>query len=374
VSLNEVGGDPRHFGTGAQAFHELNAARRATWPGGLAATSTHDTKRSEDVRVRISVLSESPREWRALIARWARTNRRLKREVDGEPAPDRNDELLLYQTLLGTFPEPAPRPGCEVWKAYAARVTAYLQKALREAKTRTSWTNVNAEYEDAATHFAEGVLASGEFLESFSPFARRVAAAGRYAALSQVALKLASPGPCDVYQGCELWDLSLVDPDNRRPVDFELRRKLLDELRRRVAEGPRERAALAREVSAPAALPDGRAKLLLLREGLRLRRDAPDLFLVGDYVPLAAEGAHGDHVVAFARRDGRRAVVCVAPRRVLPLADGFAWDGRLALPQGFPRDWRDVVTGARRRADGGLGLAELFDGFPVALLVDAPQG
>jgi (1->4)-alpha-D-glucan 1-alpha-D-glucosylmutase len=373
VSLNEVGGEPRHFGTSLAAFHELNRERRATWPGGLAATSTHDTKRSEDVRVRISALTEAPREWRALLARWARQNRRLKPDVDGDPAPDRNDEILLYQTLVGTFPEPWPRPGSDAWKEYAGRVSAYMQKAMREAKSRTSWTNVNAEYEGAVQRFTEELLASPEFAESFAPFARRVAAAGRIASLAQVAVKLASPGPCDVYQGCELWDLSLVDPDNRRPVDFEARRKLLDALRRGVAEGPRERAALAREVSRPAALADGRAKLLLLREGLRLRRELPDLFLAGDYLPLAVEGPHGDAVVAFARREGKRALVCVAPRRVLPIADGaFAWEGRVALPAGFPRELRDVVTGARRRSDA-LALADLFDGFPVALLVDAPQ-
>jgi (1->4)-alpha-D-glucan 1-alpha-D-glucosylmutase len=374
VSLNEVGGDPRLFGTSVRAFHELNAGRRARWPGGLAATSTHDTKRSEDVRVRIAALSEVPREWRALLARWARQNRRLKREVDGDAAPDRNDELLIYQTLVGTFPEPAPKAGSEAFRAYADRVTTYLTKALREAKVHTSWTNLNSEYEGAVTRFAEELLASAEFMESFAPFARRVAAAARISSLAQVALKLASPGPCDVYQGCELWDLSLVDPDNRRPVDWDRRRKLLDELRRRVAEGPRERAALARESSRD--LSDGRAKLLLLREGLRLRRDVPDLFLAGEYVPLAAEGPQAERVVAFARRHGRRALVCVVPRLVLSVMNGgaTAWDGRVALPPGFPRDLRDVVTGARRRADVPLPLADLFEGFPVALLVDAPQG
>jgi len=377
VSLNEVGGDPREFGTAPQAFHELNARRLERWPGSLAATSTHDTKRSEDVRVRIAALTEAPRDWRALLARWARQNRRFRAEVDGEPAPDRNDEILLYQTLVGTFPEPAPKPDTDAWRTYAGRVTSYMQKAIREAKVHTSWTNVDAEYEEAVRRFVEGILASPEFMESFAPFARRIAAAGRLSSLAQVALKLASPGPCDVYQGSELWDLSLVDPDNRRPVDFACRAKLLDELRRRVAEGPSERAALAREVSQPDALLDGRAKLLLLREGLRLRRDDPDLFLRGDYVPLAAEGAHADRVVAFARRLDRRALVCVVPRRALGILDqagGAPWEGRVALPQGFPRDLLDAVTGARRRQGGQLDLADLFGGFPVALLATVREG
>ncbi len=372
LSLNEVGGDPREFGTSVQAFHELNRARLAQWPGSLAATSTHDTKRSEDVRVRIAALTEVPREWRSLLARWGRTNRRFRSEVDGEAAPDRNDEVLLYQTLVGTYPDPAPKPGSEAWRCYAGRITAYMQKALREAKVHTSWTNVHVEYEQAVTRFAESILAAPEFMEGFAPLARRIAAAGRLSSLSQVALKLASPGPCDVYQGCEVWDLSLVDPDNRRPVDFALRARLLDELRRRVADGPVERAALAREVSRPDALPDGRAKLLLLREGLRLRRDRPDLFLRGEYLPLAAEGPQADRLVAFARRQDDAALLCVAPRLTLGLeanAGGRpSWEGHLALPRGLRREYRNVVTGARHGGDR-LVLDDLLAGFPVALLL-----
>ena len=291
ASLNEVGGEPHQFGTSVEAFHRLNAARLERWPGSLAATSTHDTKRSEDVRARLAALSEVSREWRAHLARWARQNRRLRTDADGEPVPDRNDELLLYQTLVGTFPEPEPAPGSDGWRAWLGRVVAYLEKAVREAKVHTSWTHVDTEYEGALARFAEGVLASAEFLESFLPFARRVAAAGRVSGLSQVALKLASPGPCDVYQGCELWDLSLVDPDNRRPVDYTLRASLLEGLRARLAGGPAARAALAREVAAPAALRDGRAKLLLLSEGLRLRRELPDLFLGGSYLAARGRGA-----------------------------------------------------------------------------------
>ena len=290
----------------------------------------------------------------------------------------RKPRLLLSQTLLGTMPDPPPKPGSDAWRAWGARVDAYMQKAMREAKVRTSWTGVDAEYEAATARFAAGVLASPDFLGSFVPFARRVAAAGRLSSLSLTVLKLASPGPCDVYQGCELWDLSLVDPDNRRPVDFELRWRVVDALRRRLAEGPAERAALAREVSRAEALPDGRAKLLLLREGLRLRRARPELFLEGDYQPLAAEGRHADRVVAFARRHGKGALVCVAPRLTLGLLDAAAggaipWEGRLALPPGFPRDLKDVVTGARRTGPS-LELADLFGSFPVALLVTSePQ-
>jgi (1->4)-alpha-D-glucan 1-alpha-D-glucosylmutase len=371
VSLNEVGGEPGEFGTSVRAFHELNASRRERWPGSLAATSTHDAKRSEDVRARVAALSEVPREWRALTARWHRQARQFKTDVEGEPAPDLNDEYLLYQTLVGSYPDPPPRPGTDEARCYLARVTAYVQKALREAKVHTSWTNVDADYEQAMTRFVEGVFASPELLESFLPFVRRVAAAGRLSSLSQVALKLASPGPCDIYQGCELWDLSLVDPDNRRPVDFALRARLLEELARRADGEPAARVALAREVSQPEAMRDGRAKLLLLRQGLRLRRERPELFLEGAYQPLAAEGAHADRVVSFVRRRGDEVLLCVAPRLVLGLleaAGGVAprWEGAIALPAGFP-GLTDVVTGARHEG-GALALADLFADFPVALL------
>ncbi len=376
VSLNEVGGDPREFGTTVEAFHRLNALRRDTWPGGLSATSTHDAKRSEDVRARIAAVSEVPREWRGLLARWARQNRRFLSDLEGEPAPDRNDELLLYQTLVGTFPDSPPKPGTEEFQAYAGRIKGYMQKAVREAKVHTSWTNVDATYEEAVSRFTESVLTSPEFLESFMPFARRAAAAGRISSLAQVALKAASPGVCDVYQGCELWDLSLVDPDNRRPVDFGPRRRLLDGIRRRVAEGPAERLALAREVSRPAALADGRAKLLLLREGLRLRRDDRDLFLRGEYLPLVADGRHADRLVAFARRLPGRAALCVAPRLTLGLLDSarqgrIAWEARIALPQGLPQAWVDVVTGEERTGQV-LEVGDLLGDFPVALLTAKP--
>ncbi len=354
ASLNEVGGEPDHFGTSVEAFHRLNASRLERWPGSLAATSTHDTKRSEDVRVRIAALSEAPREWRAHLARWSRLNRRFRTEVDFEASPDRNDELLLYQTLVGTLPEPVPKPGTDGWRAYAGRVVPYLEKAVREAKIHTSWTNVDKEYEGATARFAEGVLASSEFLESFVPLARRIAAAGRVSSLAQVALKLASPGPCDVYQGCELWDLSLVDPDNRRPVDFELRARLLEELEARLGAGGEARAALARELASPDGLRDGRAKLLLLRAGLVKRRALPELFLRGSYLPLKVEGAMADRVVAFARVHEGRVLLCAVPRLPLGILDAAAargsepgWEGELALPKELPSSYE----GSRHRGE-----------------------
>ncbi len=370
VSLNEVGGDPREFGTSPAAFHALNRHRLESWPGSLNATSTHDTKRSEDVRVRIAAISEVPDEWRGLLATCARANRRLRGQVDGDVAPDRNDELLLYQTLVGSWPD-GDGPAAPGWAEYVERIAAYMEKAIREAKVHTSWTNVNADYEAATRRFVEEVLASPAFLEAFVPFARRIAAAGRISSLAQVALKCAAPGVCDVYQGCELWDLSLVDPDNRRPVDFRLRAGRLEEIGSRLEGGSEARTALAREVSTPRGLVDGRAKLLLLRQALRLRRSEPARFREGAYEPIDAEGAHAAHVVALARRREGRVLLCAVPRLVLRLLDEgrgrIDWQARLPLPAELRRRYTDVVSGETRSGEA-LEAADLFASFPVALL------
>ncbi len=373
VSLNEVGGDPARFGTPPAAVHALLRERRERWPGSLSATSTHDTKRSEDVRVRIDALSEIPVEWRARLLRWSHMNRGRLGRVDGEPAPDRSDEALLYQTLVGAWPDGGPlAAGTTDHAVLVARIQGYMEKAIREAKIHTSWTNPDEAYESGVREFVAQILAAPEFLEDMGEFARRIAHAGRLASLSQVAVKCAAPGVCDIYQGCELWDLSLVDPDNRRPVDWAARRRHLAELERRLAEGPAARAALARAVSAPERLGDGFAKLLLLREALRLRRAEPSLFLDGSYLPLAVEGPHGPNVFAFARIHQGRAALCVAPRLLLRLleqsAGRIAWNGAVRLPPGLPRRYTDLVTGERREGEV-LPLAELLDGFPVSLLV-----
>jgi (1->4)-alpha-D-glucan 1-alpha-D-glucosylmutase len=363
ISLNEVGGDPSQFGCSVEAFHALNRDRLVRWPGSLNATSTHDTKRSEDVRLRVSALSEIPDEWERRIRLWAELNRAHKTRVDGAEAPDANDELLIYQTLVGAFPVEAPDA------EFAARLLAYLEKALKEAKVHTSWVNPNDAYDEATKRFVTALLAPGPFLDDFLPFQRRVAEAAYLSSLSQVALKIAAPGVADFYQGCELWSLSLVDPDNRRPVDFARRAALLDELRRRLVDGPAARARLAAEVAAPGVLGDGQAKLLLTAEALALRRADRELFRAGEYVPLTVEGAHAAHVVALLRRRGARQVAVVAPRLCLTLLDAhggrIAWRGRVRLPG----DWREVVSGRRLSAvDGALSLAECFAGFPVALL------
>ena len=366
ASLNEVGGDPARFGVAPAAFHRQNGARLERWPGSMLATTTHDTKRSEDTRLRIDALSEMGGGWWDQVRDWSRAHRRFGREIDGERAPDREEETLLYQTIVGTLPDGAAI-GAPGWEAYVDRLQSYALKALREAKVHTSWTRPELAWEEAVHGFVASILGSAPFLESAGYLVRRVAAAARLSSLSQVALKLASPGVPDTYQGTELWDLSLVDPDNRRPVDFGLRSRLLDEL-----DAARDRLVLARELSAPEALADGRAKLLLLASGLRLRRDDPGLFLRGGYEPLPAEGDDADRVVAFARRLDDRWLVCIAPRLFLGQLDDALRPrplrARLALPGG---PLQDAVTGAVRTT-GTLDVAEALADFPVALLVSPP--
>ena len=301
VSLNEVGSDPARFGEPTAVFHDKNARRLARWPDTLLCTATHDTKRGEDVRARINVLSEVPELWSAEVRRWRAIARRFKREVDGQAAPDPNDEYLLYQTLVGAWPQ---RDADESLEVFTDRIRAYMEKATKEAKVHTSWVNPYLAYDDAVRGFVTRLLAPGSpFIDASRPFREAVARAGAVNSLAQTLLKITAPGIPDFYQGSELWDLSLVDPDNRRPVDFARRRSALDGLAARIAAESADSSGLASELLA--AWPDGLVKLYVIHRALTLRRDRARLFGVGAYVPLTAVGAHAEHVVAFARRDGR---------------------------------------------------------------------
>ncbi len=382
VSLNEVGGHPEHFGLAVTGFHRRAAHRARRWPGSLLTTSTHDTKRSEDVRARINVLSEMPQEWRTVVGRWSRFNARKKTIVEGRPLPSRNDEYLLYQTLVGVWPDPAPEVVEGALPAdLVARIVQYMEKATREAKVNTSWINPNEAYDSAVRRFVEGILnprRSRRFLESLTAFSQRVAYVGRFNSLAQTLIKLTAPGVPDIYQGCELWDLSLVDPDNRRPVDYNLRMRLLVEVRERMSSG--ERQALARELLEQAI--DGRVKLFVILVALELRREQPALFAEGAYVPLSAEGQHAEHVVAFARRSSAAEVLTITPRLCLRLTKGEqrpptdeAWgDTWLSLPDAGPGSvYYDRLTGARHRVvehkgATGVWLREVLAIFPLALL------
>jgi (1->4)-alpha-D-glucan 1-alpha-D-glucosylmutase len=392
IALNEVGGEPQRFGATLNEFHRANAERLKLWPHAMLTTSTHDTKRSEDVRARIAVLSELPREWKSALSRWSRFNRRFRTRVEGRSAPDRNEEYLLYQTLLGVWPfewlpesqesgaETIARqlesiPG-DAWNTVVERIVAYMQKALKEAKVNTSWVNPNQPWDDAVATFVRRVLErrrDNQFLPDLAAFAGRIARHGAWNALAQTAIKLTAPGMPDVYQGNEMWDLSLVDPDNRRPVDYDARERSLREL---LAAGDDSRPALIDTIMTQPF--DGRLKLLITARLLRLRRDQPDLFAAGAYAALQAEGPRSEHVIAFARRLNGRELIVVAPRLTTRLCDagaaptGDVWsEDRLRLPAANGAKYVNVLTGESLAADGdsGLSLAHVLAHLPVAVLI-----
>jgi (1->4)-alpha-D-glucan 1-alpha-D-glucosylmutase len=385
ISLNEVGGDPTSFGSSVEHFHRQNSHRRDTYPFCLLATSTHDTKRGEDVRARIHVLSEIPSAWRNRVFRWTRWNKRYKTIVDGDPAPTRNDEYLLYQTLLGTWP--GDLTDSTVRREYQQRIERYMIKAVREAKTHSSWVAPDEAYERALQRFIGALLRerpTSAFLTDLAPFAQQIADAGMWNSLSQTVLKLTSPGVPDTYQGTEIWDLSLVDPDNRRPVDFDLRTRHLAWLDEQ-ARLPDGRRKLAERLVASAR--DGRIKLYITAEVLRLRRKFPELMTVGDYVPLAAHGECAEQLCAFVRRTREAVVAMVAPRLTtalvpelgMPPLGATVWrDTHVVLPDDLAGgSWQDLFSGQIHGASPGvrtLHLDQVLERFPVALLKwDAPR-
>jgi len=383
VSLNEVGGDPNRFGTSPEALHRWLHNRQLMWPYALSPLSTHDTKRSEDVRARLNVLSGIPDEWWQRVARWSRLNAPLRRMVNGLAAPDRNDEYLLYQTLLGAWPI---RAGAIAQQPdYAARIQAYVQKALREAKVHTNWTRPNADYENAVHDFVAAIFdehKSAIFLQDFLGLERRVSHFGLLNSLAQTTLRLAAPGVPDTYQGAELWDLSLVDPDNRRPVDYRRRTQMLRELQSRAAQAGADFASLAADLIA--SKEDGRVKLWIIWRGLACRRENPGLFSTGDYLPLEIVGEHRDHAFAFLRRAGDQWALVAAPRLMvgivpaagaLPVGKSVWGDTKILLPtQAGQVRFRNIFTEQTIAFDpgspaSGILLARLFDPFPFALCI-----
>jgi (1->4)-alpha-D-glucan 1-alpha-D-glucosylmutase len=382
AALNEVGGHPERFGVAVAEFHRQNAERLRAWPHAMLAGTTHDTKRSEDVRARISVLSEIPTEWRAALGRWARLNAVHKTPVEGRPAPAANDEYLLYQTLLGAWPDEPLTPA--TLGPFRRRIAEYMQKATREAKVHTSWINPNEEYDTAVQTFVTRLLPDdlgSPFLRDLRPLQQRVAFYGWFNALAQTLLRLTCPGVPDTYQGTELWDYSLVDPDNRRPVDYDRRRHLLAELNRAVARAGDDLTALARDLLDH--LPDGRIKLYVIARALHFRRAHRRLFAEGSYLPLEAAGPKRDHICAFARTHGEETILVAVPRLVVgltegteqpPLGDGVWGHTTLLLPpEHAGRTYRHLYTGERltvrvRAGQPSLVLADVFRHFPVAFL------
>jgi (1->4)-alpha-D-glucan 1-alpha-D-glucosylmutase len=369
ISLNDVGGDPATFGYSVNAFHGASTDRAQKWPHTMLTTSTHDNKRSEDVRARIDAISELPDAWRLQLRRWSRMNRARKREVDGEPAPSRNDEYLLYQTLAGCFPvDDLDESGLA---EYRRRIEQYMLKAIREAKVNTSWVNHNEAYESAVAQFVQALLSdsgSNLFLEEFREAAALLTWLGTLNSLSMTLLKLTSPGVPDVYQGNELMDFSLADPDNRRPVDYGLRRRLLAEL---------ESGGLEQVSGNPA---DRRTKLYFVKQLLALRKARPELFLRGGYTPLQAKGERSENVVAYARRHRGTGLIVIAGRLYSSMGittgklpcGGEPWrDTCVDVP--FLQEatvLRNVLTNRSCRVQSGSVLvADAFDTLPGAALV-----
>ncbi len=360
AALNEVGGEPQHFGISPQAFHDEQKHYQEHWPATMLTTSTHDTKRSEDVRARMVAISEIPELWRSSILRWRIANRKGKTKIDDAEAPDANEEYLLYQTLLGTWPHGATEASPE----YIERIQAYMTKALKEAKVNTSWIQPNEQWDNAVKDFIAKILEPGpknKFVPAFLPLAEQTARLGAINSLGQVLLKLTAPGVPDIYQGNEIWDFSLVDPDNRRPVDYKARQQMLGAL----------------QTATPAELlqnwPDGRIKLFLTQKLLQFRREEPELFARGNYSPLATRGTHADSCIAFAREHNGKWLIAIAPRlssRVGFPPIGNLWqDTAIELPEAvWQHDARDLFTGRPLRREGNaLLLTDAMAELPFAV-------
>ncbi len=396
ASLNEVGGDPTIPGTTMEQFHRRVAEQASSWPHSMLATGTHDTKRGEDFRARLNVLSEIPEEWESAIQRWQAMNASARAELDGAAVPDANEEYLIYQTLVGTWPLAALDE--QAATGYVERIVRYLDKALREAKLHTSWINPYDEYDQAVAHFIRTILRDlqSPFAKDVDAFARAIADAGFVNSLAQTLVKMCAPGVPDFYQGVELWDFHLVDPDNRGAVDFESRRKALAWL---AARADKDLPQLAGELLA--SWPDERLKLFLIWRTLRFRRDHAEL-TGGDFVPLTAEGPRKLQLCAFARVAAPRWTLCAVPRLACqawrdsrpggesptirktrrkgakhadacwPIADWWR-ETVVQLPAEAPTRWRHVLTGhtvdAVESPDGRvLDMGQVLRYFPVALL------
>ena len=343
TGMNEVGSDPGRNGLSVAEFHTYCEMMQATHPSTMTTLSTHDTKRSDDVRARLAVLSELPGRFGSIVQRWSRMNSAFRtRRPGAEAMPDRNTEYLYYQTLIGAWPLPIDR------------AQAYMLKAVREAKQQTTWVANNKEFEDALSLFIECTLNYAPFVKELQQFVGRILDAGRVNSLTQTLLKCTAPGVPDLYQGTELWDLSLVDPDNRRPVDYTVRQRLLQELKQMSGEGVAARVLIRAE--------EGLPKMWTVHKALQLRRERPECFgAEAAYVPIEVDGAKHDHVIAYLRGDD---VATVVPRLVLML--GGAWkDTVVMLPEGR---WRNRLTGMD--VEGGtISVKNLLKDFPVALLV-----
>ncbi|MBD1898503.1 malto-oligosyltrehalose synthase [Trichocoleus sp. DQ-A3] len=369
LSLNEVGGNPSQFGVSVADFHEFNQKQHERWPHKMNATATHDTKRGEDVRARINVLSEIPDEWEEQVKTWSKINDSKKRRMKGRVFPQKNDEYFFYQTLVGAFPFAESERS-----HFVERVKEYVVKAVREAKVHTAWLRPDTDYEDGFVAFIEEVLkpsTDNQFLQEFLPFQQSIAYYGIFNSLSQTLLKITASGVPDFYQGTELWELSLVDPDNRRPVDFEQRLAFLKEIKEKAKA---DVLKLIDELFT--SKEDGRIKLFLIARVLEARKQNLAVFQKGDYVPLEVDGKFQDRIVAFARSYENRVAITIVPRLLTNVVQegeyplGEVWgDTRLKLPQRMPSAMKDAITSQSLIANGTVLIADALKHFPVALLI-----
>ena len=367
-ALNEVGGEPQQFGLSVETFHERNVDRQHNWPATLLTTSTHDTKRSEDVRARMVSISEIPELWRRSLQRWGTANHRWKRIVNDLEAPDANEEYLLYQTLLGTWPmQPNGEPKAVPTPEYIERIQAYMAKALKESKINTSWIQPNEQWDAATRDFIAKILdpaPGNKFLSVFIPVAKEIARFGAINSLTQTLLKLTSPGVPDIYQGNEIWDYSLVDPDNRRRVDYKLRRQLLESLLNATPEDLMQTWL------------DGRIKMFLTQHILRFRREHADLFQRGEYLPLNANGTFAECCISFVRRFGDNWILVIAPRLSshvgFPPIGGLWKDTVIELPEKLSLECTHDLFTCRplNLRDRQLKLADGFSALPFAVITN----
>ncbi len=359
ISLNEVGNSPDIFHLNDDAFHELMLHRQRVYPHSINATATHDTKRGEGARIRLNVLSELPEEWEAKVKEWLEISKKYTSE------PTVNDLYFLFQTLVGVLPLNG-----QADESIVDRVQEYLQKALREAKVKTDWAAPNEKYEQAMQALVQQLLMEdAQFMPSFRPFLQKVAHYGWLYALCQALLKVTCPGVPDVYQSCELWDLSLVDPDNRRPVDYDQRKQFLKELKQQDSDANLHTHLLENP-------DDGKVKLYLLYKALNKRRELQEVFDFGDYIPLQIKGTHKHHIMAFAREHKGQWVLVVVPllltslikENEFPIGQQVWQDTNIVLPDGAPAHWQQVLGADTLNTNGTLQIAAALNSFPLALL------
>ncbi|MBD3377634.1 malto-oligosyltrehalose synthase [candidate division KSB1 bacterium] len=367
ISLNEVGGNPEKFGTSRIEFHYFNKSRAATWPHAMSTTATHDTKRGEDVRARLNVISEVPDEWERHVRHWMKNNRKLKtKDSHGALVPDRNDEYFLYQTLLGTLPVHE-----KIDPIYIDRIKNYLLKAVREAKVHSAWLDPDIEYENGFISFLEKLLTGSKdnrFLDDFIPLAEKIAFYGRWNSISQTVLKMTCPGVPDFYQGTELFDFSLVDPDNRRPVDFAIRSRMLAKIKQH------EKKPSAEWLNELMQDEIGAAKMFVIRQCLQVREQHKELFYSGTYIPLEVGGLNKNHIVAFARKWQEQWALVIVPRFFTALIEPQEyptgpelWQDTHIILSG-KQEWVDNLSKRPVKTDSVLHISEIFDRFPVAIL------